>query len=187
MIRGRLIDRRWTSDRERRQAFAAAAVMLTLAAVGLVALRPASPRRAVHPPATTTVAPTATTPSTTSTPPGPTAPSVPSKTSPPPAPTPPAPQPSRAQVNRTQDSQNRDPRFRARLRRDLRERPAFQHLPYHADGVSIDLAGTTSNGRLVLSVTYRGRLADARRAYRRFLARYHDAGRAYQPTYKRQP
>jgi len=181
----RIIGRCWASDRERRQAFAAAAVVLVLVAFGLVALRPAGSHRATRTPATTAVAPTATTQSTTTPPPAPT-PSAPTNASLPPAPTP-APKPSRAQVNRTQDAQNRDPRFRARLRRDLRERPAFQHLPYHANGVSIDLAGTTSDGRLLLSVTYRGRLADARRAYRRFLARYHDPGRAYHPTYRRQP
>jgi len=179
-----IIDRRWASDGERRQAFIAAAVLLVLVAFGLVALRPTGSHRAARTPATTAAAPTAATQSTTTPPLAPT-PSAPSNASPSPAPTP-APKPSRAQVNRTQDAQNRDPRFRARLRRDLRERPAFQHLPYHADGVGIELAGTTRDGRLVLSVTYRGRLADARRVYRRFLARYHDPGRAYQPTYQPQ-
>ena len=175
----RLIDRPLASDRERRQAFLLAAVILLAVAGILVALRP-SPNGHPSPAASVPASPALTTPATT--PPSPTAPrSAAPSVVPPPAE---ARRQSRARVNRTQDAQNRDPRFRARLARELRIRPAFQHLPYHADGVVIDLVGTTPSGRLVLSVTYTGRRMGARRAYRRFLARYHDPGRAYHPRYQ---
>jgi hypothetical protein len=59
-----------------------------------------------------------------------------------------------------------------------RRRPAFAHLPYLGDGIAVDYVEERA-GRLVLLVLYRGRRAHARDAYRRFLARYRDSGRAY--------
>jgi len=177
MIPRRLTERPWASDSERRRAFMAAAVVLLAAALGLSALRPSSGQRTTGPTHASAAAPTPTLPSPTI------APFVPAV---PPAASVPSPVPSRVQVNRTQDAQNRDPRFRARVIRDLRERPAFQHLPYQAGGVRIDLGGI-SGGRLMLSVTYHGHLIDAQRSYRRFLSRYRDPGRAYHPTYRPQP
>lgn len=176
----RLIDRPLASDGERRQAFLLAAVILVTLAGALVALGPSHrhPSMAAGVPASPVLIAPATAPSSTA--PSPTAPAAV-----PPAPV--APPPSRTQVNRTQDSQNRDPRFRSRVARDLKTRAAFQHLPYHAPGVVIDLAGSTPDGRLVLSVTYTGSQAGARRAYRRFLGRYRDPGRTYHPRYQHQP
>lgn len=177
----RLTDRPWDSDTERRRAFVAVAMVLFAVTGGLIALKPSSGQRRIAPPAhTSTLAPAAMTPGATTA----------TTTLPPPPPQPPPasnPAPSQGVVNRTQDAQNRDPRFRARLARDLRQRPAFQHLPYHASGVVIDLAGSQPDGRLILTVAYHGSLADARGAYRRFLARYRDPGGAYHPVYRHQP
>jgi hypothetical protein len=166
-----------TSDTERRGAFLIVAAVLLTAAIGLSVLHghsqyPTRPARA----SASSAAPPPTRPTSTSS-----AVSTPSRAAPNPAPR------SRAQINRTQDQQNHDPRFRARLRRDLQRRPAFQRLPYDVPGVVIQLAGTARNGRLLLAVTYHGPLAGARRAYRRFLARYGDSGRSYHPVYRRQP
>lgn len=165
-----------TSDTERRGAFLIVAAVLLTAAIGLSVLHghsqyPTRPARA----SASSAAPPPTRPTSTSS-----AVSTPSRAAPNPAPR------SRAQINRTQDQQNHDPRFRARLRRDLQQRPAFQHLPYRGDSDLIQLLGTR-DGRLLLAVTYRGSLAGARRAYRRFLARYGDSGRSYHPVYRRQP
>jgi hypothetical protein len=157
----RLTRRPWGSDRERRQAFLAAAVLLGATAALLVWLRPGHagdpPRRD---PASALAAPAAS-----------------------PASDPPTLSSTRSELAGGQDAQNRDPRFRQRLAGDLRSRPAFQRLPYRARGVTIELAGTAPHGRLLLRVRYRTNRARARRAYRGFLARYRDPGCAYRAVF----
>lgn len=170
---------RFRDDSERRQAFLVAAALLLAAAVALSLLHSHQHHAAASTP---TPASTSTAPPAPAPPAPPAAPAPASAATPPSAPAPR--RPSRRQINRTQDRQNQDPRFRARLRQDQQRRPAFQHLPYHADGIDIQLAGTARDGRLLLTVTHRGSLAHARRAYHRFLARYRDPGRAYQPIYQ---
>jgi hypothetical protein len=64
------------------------------------------------------------------------------------------------------------------------QRPAFAHLPYVGEGIAVDYVDERA-GRLVLLVLYRGRRAHARAAYRRFLARYRDSGRAYLALFQR--
>lgn len=90
--------------------------------------------------------------------------------------------PSRPRVQA--DPEDTDARLRTRRRRDLHQRPAFQHLPFERPGLSIDIVDTTTDGRLKLRVTHIRNRASARRAYRRFLASYHDDGRAYVVTYR---
>jgi len=59
---------------------------------------------------------------------------------------------------------------------------ALQHVPYRDGDVTIRLTGALRDGKAVLTVTA-PTLKDARAGYRRFLARYHDAGRAYRPRF----
>jgi len=177
-VTGHRFSGRFRDDGERRQAFLAAAALLLAAAIALSLLH--APQ---HHPAASTPAPASTpTAPAAPAPPAPAAAAPASTATPPPAPAPR--HPPRRQINRTQDRQNQDPRFRARLRQDQQRRPAFQHLPYQGTSIDIQLAGTARDGRLLLTVTYRGSLAHARRSYHRFLARYRDPGRAYQPIYQ---
>ena len=59
---------------------------------------------------------------------------------------------------------------------------ALQHVPYRDGAVRITLTGALRDGKAILTVTA-PTLHDAKLAYRRFLARYHDAGRAYRPRF----
>jgi hypothetical protein len=59
---------------------------------------------------------------------------------------------------------------------------ALQHVPYHHGAVTIRLTGVLKDGKAILTVTA-PTLADAKAGYRRFLARYRDTGRAYQPRF----
>jgi len=68
-----------------------------------------------------------------------------------------------------------------RAARALASHRALQHVPYRHGAVTIRLTGA-SNGKAVLTVTA-PTLHEARAGYRRFLARYHDAGRAYRPRF----
>lgn len=56
---------------------------------------------------------------------------------------------------------------------------ALQHVPWHRDGVSIQLIGADA-GRAVLAVEGPS-IAAARRGWHLFLRRYHDDGRSYLP------
>lgn len=69
-----------------------------------------------------------------------------------------------------------------RAARALRSHRALQHVPYSADDVTIVLAGARGS-RAMLRVTA-PTLSAARRAWRRFLRRYHDSGRAYVPVFR---
>jgi hypothetical protein len=69
-----------------------------------------------------------------------------------------------------------------RAARALASHRALQHVPYRHGDVTIRLTGALKNGKAILTVTA-PTLAEAKAGYRRFLARYHDAGRAYQPRY----
>lgn len=55
---------------------------------------------------------------------------------------------------------------------------ALQHVPYRRGQVTIRLTGALKDGKAVLTITA-PTVAEAKAGYRRFLARYHDRGRAY--------
>lgn len=65
----------------------------------------------------------------------------------------------------------------------LRSHRALQHVPYSAGDITIVLAGARGS-RALLRVTA-PTLRAARRAWDRFLRRYHDSGRSYVPAFKR--
>lgn len=69
-----------------------------------------------------------------------------------------------------------------RAARALKAHRALQHVPYRRGGVTIRLTGALTDGKAVLTVTA-VTLHQARVGYRRFLARYHDSGRAYRPRF----
>ena len=69
-----------------------------------------------------------------------------------------------------------------RAARALASHRALQHVPYRHGAVTIRLTGALKNGKAVLTVTA-PTLREARAGYRRFLKRYHDAGRAYRPRF----
>lgn len=68
-------------------------------------------------------------------------------------------------------------------RRQLEAMPALQDLPYAADGVRVELVDVAPDGRLVVKVTATGE-RQARRGYRRWLARSGDSGRGFMPLYR---
>lgn len=69
-----------------------------------------------------------------------------------------------------------------RAARALRSHRALQYVPYSAGDVTIVLAGARGS-RAMLRVTA-PTLPAARRAWHRFLRRYHDSGRSYVPVFK---
>ena len=82
-----------------------------------------------------------------------------------------------------QDPQDRPGTAAAkRAARALKAHLALQHLPYQHGDVTITLTGALRDGKAVLTVIA-PTLAQAKVGYRRFLARYHDAGRAYRPRF----
>lgn len=83
----------------------------------------------------------------------------------------------------SQDPQDRrGGRAARRAARALARHRALQHVPYNYRGATVNLTGASGDGKAVLTVTA-PTLKDAKADYRRFLARYHDTGRAYQPHY----
>jgi hypothetical protein len=88
------------------------------------------------------------------------------------------PAPARSTVGPRQDPQDQ-PGSRAarRAARALATHAALQHVPYRRGGVRIELTGAR-DGRALLTVTAPTR-PRARAAWRAFLARFHDSGRAY--------
>ncbi len=100
------------------------------------------------------------------------------------APTPPstAPLAPTATVARQDPQDVRGSRAASRAHRALVTHRALQHVPYRAGGVAIDLTGA-HDGRAVLAVVARSR-RQARAGWLRFLARYHDAGHAYEARLK---
>jgi hypothetical protein len=63
--------------------------------------------------------------------------------------------------------------------------PAYQHMPYRARGVKIDYTGSTKTFKVRVVVRYSASRSRARRAFRRFLRRYHDSGKGYVVRYRR--
>lgn len=61
---------------------------------------------------------------------------------------------------------------------------AFQHMPYRMPHARINWTGVSSQGLVEVRVTTRRSLQTARGAWRRFLRRFADAGRAYQVTFQ---
>ncbi|HEY5197381.1 MAG TPA: hypothetical protein VIJ51_10190 [Solirubrobacteraceae bacterium] len=78
-----------------------------------------------------------------------------------------------------------DPGLRREHDRLLRDRPAFQHLPYRDTEIGVDFDRVVGGGRLELLVTYLGSRARAARDVHRLLARYGDPGTAYVERYQR--
>jgi hypothetical protein len=69
----------------------------------------------------------------------------------------------------------------ARAVKALRSHRALQHAPYRHGHLSVRLVGA-HDGRAVLAVSA-PTISAARRGWRRFLRRYHDAGRSYIPRF----
>lgn len=82
------------------------------------------------------------------------------------------------------DAEDRDPELRRRSRSDAEARPVLQRLPLHTPRLSIEIAGATDGGRLVLRVQSTRGEAAAKAGYRDFLRRLGDDGRAYLPTFR---
>jgi hypothetical protein len=61
---------------------------------------------------------------------------------------------------------------------------AFQHMPYRMPHARINWTGVSSQGLVEVRVTTSGSLRTARKAWRRFLHRFGDAGRAYQVSFR---
>lgn len=104
----------------------------------------------------------------------------------------PAPAPAPASPTPPAEVQGQDryyltPQFRDYERRQQIARPAYQHLPYRTSQVRIDITNVTSDGRIVLTVTPLGPNVSPQAEYQAFLARYHDPGSAYLPSYARYP
>ena len=58
--------------------------------------------------------------------------------------------------------------------------PAYQHLPYTGQGLSISVTGFTPTGQIVLEVFSQVLTVDQERAvYNAFLQGYHDPGTKY--------
>ena len=82
-----------------------------------------------------------------------------------------------------QDPQDRSASVAGRrAARALAAHCALQHVPYHHGRLAVELTAA-HNGRAVLTVTA-PTLNRARAGWRRFLARYHDPGRAYLPRFR---
>ena len=83
-----------------------------------------------------------------------------------------------------QDPQDHDAALAARERRQRARRPALQHLPATVGGVHVDFTNTTRDGRVVLTVTYRGARGHASATLRSLLARHRDSGDGYVVRYR---
>ncbi len=64
---------------------------------------------------------------------------------------------------------------------------AFQHMPYRDGSVRIEWTGVNPSGRILVAVVSRHSPAFAQGVWQRFLARYHDSGRAYAVGYYTPP
>jgi len=69
---------------------------------------------------------------------------------------------------------------------NVNTRPALQHLPYVANGVTISVYGGNSSGKVILLVSCAKAcsLSSAQAVYANFLAKYGDSGAGYQPDYQ---
>lgn len=82
-----------------------------------------------------------------------------------------------------QDPQDRPASAAAhRAERELATHRALQHVPYRRGGVAIELIGARG-GRAVLEVRAASAAA-ARAGWHRFLRRFHDPGRSYEPIFE---
>lgn len=82
-----------------------------------------------------------------------------------------------------QDPQDRPGTAAAkRAAQALASHRALQHVPYRHGDVTIRLTAAVKNGKAILTVTA-PTPAEAKAGYRRFLARYHDTGRAYRARF----
>jgi len=70
-----------------------------------------------------------------------------------------------------------------RLNRTIASLRAFQHMPQRVGGVTIEWVSVNRAGRILVAVVSRHSPAFAQGVWRRFLARYHDSGRAYAVGY----
>jgi hypothetical protein len=75
-------------------------------------------------------------------------------------------------------------RVRARTIRSLR---AFQHMPYRTAHIRIDWTGVDRRELVEVRVQTAMHMSYAREAWKRFLHRFHDAGRAYVVTFQAPP
>ncbi len=70
-----------------------------------------------------------------------------------------------------------------RLDRAIASLRAFQHMPYRDGGVRIEWTGVGSTGHVLVAVVSGHSPGFAQGVWQRFLARYHDAGSAYEVGY----
>ncbi len=70
-----------------------------------------------------------------------------------------------------------------RLNRTIDSLRAFQHMPQRIGGVTIEWTSVNPRGRILVAVVSRHSPAFAQGVWQRFLARYHDSGRAYAVAY----
>lgn len=92
----------------------------------------------------------------------------------------------KAAEHRRQDPQDEEGSAAARhAGRALRMHRALQHVPYRDGTVRIVLVGARGS-RAVLRVDAVS-VTEARRGWRRFLRRFHDAGRSYVPVFAATP
>lgn len=89
---------------------------------------------------------------------------------------------NRKRIAKQDPQDRRGSKAAKRAARALTMHRALQHVPYRDGNVEIRLTGALKDGKAVLTVTA-PTVAEAKAGYRRFLARYHDSGRAYRPRF----
>jgi len=72
-----------------------------------------------------------------------------------------------------------DPDYQARIEQQLVEQPAMQFMPLGQGGVFADLTNILPDDRLLITATYSGSEAEARRVWNAFLRQHGDSGRNY--------
>lgn len=101
-----------------------------------------------------------------------------------PAPQPPVVALPAAPVVPRDDAEDRDRDLARRTRQAVRDRPALQMLPWRHGGIEIEMQDVTTDGRVVLLIRTPMSASAARQAYRAFLRRAGDPGRAYAITFR---
>lgn len=81
------------------------------------------------------------------------------------------------------DPADTDPTVKAKAIQVQGMEPALQHLPLDRDGVTGNITDESPDGRLKITITYRGSRAHAEKVWKEFLKHYHDPGTAYLPLF----
>jgi hypothetical protein len=72
------------------------------------------------------------------------------------------------------DPEDKNPVLKRRAQREVNGTPAYQHIPYQYQGVTVDVTDSI-NGTIVLGVQYTGSRSHAEAVVRAFMDRYHDS------------